>query len=195
MQKNLRLVKKGRLPRVDIVVPSVRKVRFSLSEQRECIELRKGLKVLIFGVKHKKIFTCKDWGPGRQQERQRGRAVLRASWSLDGEVGLCRAVAGDVGELVRGWSTTGGGGRSPKIRIEQSTDRKRGRRGPCTVTALCPLPNQTTWDQPTRPLLRCTTSGHCLEMILLLDISCLTLSPSPLVRDAPSFEFRFCKRP
>ena len=45
---------------------------------------------------------------------------------MDGEVGLCRAVVGDVGELVRGWSATGGGGRSPKIRIEQSTDRKRG---------------------------------------------------------------------
>ena len=54
MQKNLRLVKEGRLPRVDIVVPSVRKVRLSLSEQREYLELSKGLKVLIFGVKAQK---------------------------------------------------------------------------------------------------------------------------------------------
>ena len=54
MQKNLRLVKKGRLPRVDIVVASVRKVRLSFSEQREYLELSKGLKVLIFGVEAQK---------------------------------------------------------------------------------------------------------------------------------------------
>ena len=54
MQRNLRLVKEGRLPRVDIVVPSVRKVRLSLSEHREYMELSEGLKVLIFGVKAQK---------------------------------------------------------------------------------------------------------------------------------------------
>ena len=73
MQKNLRLVKKGRLPRVDIVVASVRKVRFSLSEQRECIELRKGLKVLIFGVKHKKnlyLQRLRSWPATREIEKK-----------------------------------------------------------------------------------------------------------------------------
>ena len=54
MQKNLRLVKESRLPRVDIVVASVRKVRLSLSEQREYMELSKGLKLLIFGVEAQK---------------------------------------------------------------------------------------------------------------------------------------------
>ena len=54
MQRNLRLVKKSRLPRVDIVVASVRKVRLSFSEQRDCIELSKGLELLIFGVKAQK---------------------------------------------------------------------------------------------------------------------------------------------
>ena len=50
MQKNLRLVKEIGLPRVNIVVASVCKVSFSLSEHREYMELSEGLKVLIFGA-------------------------------------------------------------------------------------------------------------------------------------------------
>ena len=73
MQKNLRLVKEGRLPRVDIVVPSVRKVRLSFSEQREYLELSKGLKVFIFGVGAQKnlyLQRLRSWPATREAERK-----------------------------------------------------------------------------------------------------------------------------
>ena len=148
------------------------------------MELSKGLKLLIFGVKAQKesILAKIEVLAGNKRDREEEQfwehpGLFRP---VVGEVGLFRSVVGDVGELVRGWLATGGGGRSPKIRIEHSTDRKRGRRGPCTVTALCPLPNQTTWDQPTRPLLRCTTSGHYLEIICSLTFRVWLSHQAPL---------------